>query len=210
MRFTRKADKRLPAAERREIIIDAATQTFMESGYHGAHMDAIAEEADVTKPILYRHFPSKLSLLLAILDRAGDELRNSLLENRDEGLDWRESIEHDIASYLDFVNNFGAGYSLIYRIGLSVDREVAEHMSRIRDINREIVGERIRSYTDTGSVSPGDINMITVLIVGMAEAAAIYWMNNEKLTREVCEKNLVQAVMNILACLPPRDRRRSE
>lgn len=202
----KKADKRLPAPQRREVILDAATQTFVEMGYHGAHMDIIAERAGVTKPILYRHFPSKLSLLLSILDRAREELRRSLLENRGEGLSWKESIEHDIGSYMDFVQHYGKGYGLIYTVGLSVDREVIERMSGIRRDNRDIVAARIRDYTDTEAMAAEDIDMAAVLIVGISETAAIYWMNNDNVSRETCEKNLIRAVTSILAGFPPRDR----
>ena len=52
--YGRKADKRLPALQRREVILDAAMRAFVEFGYHGAHMDVIAERSGVTKPILFK------------------------------------------------------------------------------------------------------------------------------------------------------------
>jgi len=58
---------RLPADQRRVLIEDAAVRLFAASGYAGTRLDDIAAAADVTKPILYRHFRSKKALYLALL-----------------------------------------------------------------------------------------------------------------------------------------------
>jgi AcrR family transcriptional regulator len=71
---------RLPKAERRAQLLEAALEVFSADGYHAAGMDHIAERAGVTKPVLYQHFPSKLDLYLALLDAAiGDLLTLSLI-----------------------------------------------------------------------------------------------------------------------------------
>jgi TetR/AcrR family transcriptional regulator len=61
---------RMAAAARREALIDVACGTFARSSYRGTTTKAIAAEAGVTEPILYRHFPSKRDLYLACLDAA--------------------------------------------------------------------------------------------------------------------------------------------
>jgi AcrR family transcriptional regulator len=197
-------DKRLPASERKEIILDVATRTFMEYGYDGAHMDLIAERAGVTKPILYRHFPSKLNLLLSILDRDGEELLSSVSLTRDEGINWRKSIALDVGTYLDFVENHRAGYILLYSQGIGLDRKVAEHMALIRLSVRKIIAEHIRYYVDMDAVSPEDIDFIAAIVAGMTETAALYWISNEGITREVCENNLIRSIESIMADLPAR------
>ena len=206
----KKADKRLPASQRREVILDAATRTFVEFGYRGAHMDVIARRADVTKPILYRHFPSKLSLLLAILDRAGEELLGSLAKPVEEGSDWRKTIKNDVKAYLDFVENYGVGYSLIYTVGIIVDQEVAERMAAIRRDAVGIIAQHIRLYVDPEVMPPEEIELIAFMIGGMAERAAFYWTSNEELTRDVCERNLNKGMTSVLAGLPPRRRGHGE
>lgn len=202
----KKTDKRRPAPERREIILDAALHTFLELGYYDAHMVTIAERADVTKPILYRHFPGKLDLLLAILDRAGRDLRNSLLETAGEEIDWRTSIKNDIRSYLDFVENYRAGYRLLLSIDPHVDREVERLIDGIRLDVMNIIAERIEVYADTAMTPPEDIEVTATLLVGMTETAALHWISNEKFPRAVYENNLVRSITSILAALPPRPR----
>jgi AcrR family transcriptional regulator len=62
--------RRLPRAERREQILVAATTAFARHGFADTSLDDIAEEAGVTRVLLYRHFDSKAELYRALLDRA--------------------------------------------------------------------------------------------------------------------------------------------
>src|SRR3954462_3334303 len=66
--------RRLPVAERRELIVEVAGQLFGERGYEGTRLDDVAAAAGVTKPVLYRHFDSKRDLYLALLARHRDDL----------------------------------------------------------------------------------------------------------------------------------------
>ena len=50
--------KRLPAGKRREQLLDVALRLFARSGFKATTMDDIAEQAGVTKPLLYQHFAS--------------------------------------------------------------------------------------------------------------------------------------------------------
>ena len=68
------AATRLPAPERRQRILDAATQAFAVRGYDAASVGEIAAAAGITKPVLYDHFPSKRDLFVEIIEGARDEL----------------------------------------------------------------------------------------------------------------------------------------
>jgi AcrR family transcriptional regulator len=67
--------KRLPPAERRAGVLEAASRVFGRSSYRGATTADIAAEAGISEPILYRHFGSKRELYLACLDDAWQRLR---------------------------------------------------------------------------------------------------------------------------------------
>jgi len=61
--------KRLPRAVREQQMLDAAVQMFSVNGYHETSMDAIAAEAEISKPMLYLYYGSKEELFGACLDR---------------------------------------------------------------------------------------------------------------------------------------------
>jgi AcrR family transcriptional regulator len=97
---------RLPAAERRSAIIEAALRVFSEGSYAGATTAEIAREAGVSEPLLYRHFSSKRDLYFACVDEAWRRIR-SKLEAKIEELgaarawqDMRESAMREMKTLL--------------------------------------------------------------------------------------------------------------
>src|SRR5919106_5045700 len=77
------AKQRIPAAERRALILREAGRLFAREGYAGTRLDDVAAAAHVTKPMVYRHFDSKRALYLALLDKHEDDLP-TFLEGRVE------------------------------------------------------------------------------------------------------------------------------
>jgi AcrR family transcriptional regulator len=71
------AATRMPAAERRQALIDTAIRVFSEGSYRGTTTSEIARAAGVSEPILYRHFASKRELYLAALDHVWGNARAS-------------------------------------------------------------------------------------------------------------------------------------
>ena len=53
---------RLPAEERKAVVLDCACGIFSTGSYRGTTTAEIARKAGVTEPILYRHFDSKRDL----------------------------------------------------------------------------------------------------------------------------------------------------
>ncbi|MDY6796592.1 MAG: TetR/AcrR family transcriptional regulator [Actinomycetota bacterium] len=196
--------KRLPASERKELILDAAMRTFVEFGYHGAIMDTIAERASVTKPILYRHFPSKLDLLLSIVDRADKQLRNNMIDTTAKIGNLYEIIEREVKAHFDFVEKYDMGYRLIYESDLHVDKEVSERIKKTRLDIIDNVAESIRLNTNPAELSIQDAEIIGLMLVSIVESVAMSWINTRDKPREQYERNLIKGIFRILAKLPPR------
>jgi AcrR family transcriptional regulator len=55
-----------------EKVLDVASMLFLEQGYAGTSMDAIAAQASVGKHTLYRRFPDKSALFAAVMMRGAD------------------------------------------------------------------------------------------------------------------------------------------
>lgn len=64
----RKYARRLPPEQRREQLLDAAL-TLIPAGFDTVTMEAVAKEAQVTKPVLYDLFANRASLISALLER---------------------------------------------------------------------------------------------------------------------------------------------
>ena len=53
---------------KRQHLVDTAYALFKREGFHVTGIDRILAEADVAKMTLYRHFPSKDDLIVAVLE----------------------------------------------------------------------------------------------------------------------------------------------
>jgi AcrR family transcriptional regulator len=62
--------RRKSAEERREEIVNVAMEHFAVGGYHGTSTEAIARDAGISQPYLFRLFRTKRELFLACDDRA--------------------------------------------------------------------------------------------------------------------------------------------
>jgi AcrR family transcriptional regulator len=60
---------RKSAEVRREEIVGIALRHFAEGGYHGTSTEAIAREAGISQPYLFRLFRTKRELFMACVDR---------------------------------------------------------------------------------------------------------------------------------------------
>lgn len=135
---------RLPAAQRREQLLDVAAQLFSEKGYAGATTAQIAKEAGITEPIIYRHFKSKRDLFVALIERTGrqtlEQWETELKDTEDPGARLMKIIGDN-----PMVSEKGrAGYRVLLQSISEVDdalihKAVSDHMMRLHAfITREI------------------------------------------------------------------------
>jgi AcrR family transcriptional regulator len=78
---------RMPRADRRDQVLDAAVSEFGAHGWHGARIEAIAARAGISHPYLLRLFSSKRELFIAAVDGAFDRMEGAFVDavQRDDG-----------------------------------------------------------------------------------------------------------------------------
>ncbi len=61
--------QRMPAPERRELVLNAAVAEFAAHGLAGTSTEDVARQAGISQPYLFRLFPTKKALFLELVDR---------------------------------------------------------------------------------------------------------------------------------------------
>ncbi|MEG3631738.1 TetR/AcrR family transcriptional regulator [Streptomyces poriticola] len=89
---------RMSAEERRESVIRAAMSEFARGGYYGTSTEAIAKRVGVSQPYLFRLFPGKKALFLAVAERCLQDMRRHF-EEASEGLSGEEALKAMAESY---------------------------------------------------------------------------------------------------------------
>ena len=116
---------RLPRGERRGQLLAAASEVFVDRGFHAAGMDEIADRAGVSKPVLYQHFSSKLDLYLAVLQRHVDNLVSGVRQALRTTTDNRQRLRSAVQAFFDFIEHDSQGYRLIFENDYVTEPEVA-------------------------------------------------------------------------------------
>lgn len=195
--------QRLPRSARRAQLLEAAQAAFVESGYHAAAMDDIAERAGVSKPVLYQHFPGKLELYLALLDERAGELEASVVGALASTTDNKERVYATVAAYFDFVAREGSAFRLLFESDLIHDPSVAGRIDGVLNQCAEAFAEAIAE--DTG-MSSADALLLAVALTGMAQVAARNWVAlDTEVSRHEAAKVIGRFAWRGLAGFPRQD-----
>ena len=166
---------RMPRPARRAQLLEAAQEIFVTQGFHAALMDDIAERAGVSKPVLYQHFPSKLELYLALLDRSAGELVRRVRAALDSTTDNKRRVRASISAYFDFVDHEGEAYRLVFESDLRSESAVRERVDRALEECVDAISATIAA--DTG-VRPEEARLLSVGLAGLAEVTARWWLGS--------------------------------
>jgi AcrR family transcriptional regulator len=85
------AGTRMSAARRRELVLAEALTEFAVHGYAGTSTEVVARRAGISQPYLFRLFPTKKALFLALIERCFGRLRDEF-ESAAGGLDGDEAL----------------------------------------------------------------------------------------------------------------------
>lgn len=166
---------RLPAAERREQLLEAALRVFGEQGFHLASMNDIADAAGVTKPVLYQHFSSKRDLYLEVLREVGDRLRDEVGKGVAAATTPREQVEMGIAAYFRWVDESPMSFSVLFVGDTRRDPEFIAEAQRVESEVADFIAELI--VVDGLDVEHR--RLLAYGVVGLAETTCRHWLTND-------------------------------
>lgn len=124
METTQRTEQQTSAERRRRELLEAADRVVLRDG-PGASMNAIAAEAGITKPILYRHFGDKGGLYAALAKRHTDALLASLRAALDAPAERRERVESTLDTYLAAIEARPQVYRFLMHPSESVSESTA-------------------------------------------------------------------------------------
>jgi AcrR family transcriptional regulator len=169
---------------REQLILDVAGPVFAKRGYHSASMDEIAEQAGVSKPMLYAYFGSKDGLYLAYIDRTGRELLDRLNSAGTSAATPMARLRARISEFLAFVEEHRDGWAVLFA-EMASSRPLADEVA----VLRRQIAEAVRRMLDGDAaerppVSGPAADAIAHAIVGAGESLANWWLTHPDVPRE--------------------------
>lgn len=116
----------------RERILDTAATLFMEHGYAESPLSAIAKEIGITKASLYYHFPSKDSILVALVSPLLDRI-DALLDGMPEHFDTFDERWAFMLAYIDVLRSDPRAIGILSRMRWGQDDETQRRIRWHRD-----------------------------------------------------------------------------
>jgi AcrR family transcriptional regulator len=162
--------KRLPRAVREQQMLDAAVLMFSGNGYHETSMDAIAAEAQISKPMLYLYYGSKEDLFGACLEREIGRFIEAVRADIDFTQSPKDLLRNTIVSFLRYIDSHRASWIVMYSQASS-SQAFAHKVREGREQIIDLVGGLLRSGTRSPR-SEVEIETMAVALVGAGEAIA--------------------------------------
>jgi AcrR family transcriptional regulator len=177
----RKRAAHLGPERRRPEVLDAALKLFLKSGYDGTSMQAVADQAGVTKPVVYACFSSKDQLFRALLAREEDRILGEI-QAAFSNADLSDPETTLIEGFTGFLRAAGASpdvYRLIFLGEGGGNAALADRIRRGREEQVRRLTELAKGWVASngkGKRSSADIERIARLlgnsIAGLAESGA--------------------------------------
>jgi AcrR family transcriptional regulator len=160
---------------RRPLVLDAAMEVFLERGFEGASMDAIARAAGVSKPVVYNCFVSKDELFKALFQReearVTDEIRASLPEGAPAGIE--AALAEGLTAFLRAVAAQPESYRVILLGEGGMNAAVAKRIRTGRERQVDAAAEATRALLGAGrSFDERATRLFAQVLVGVGEAGA--------------------------------------
>ncbi|MFC8831019.1 TetR family transcriptional regulator [Streptomyces sp. NPDC057137] len=211
MGTTQQADQHRSAHQRRRQLLEAADRVVLRDGPK-ASMNAIAAEAGITKPILYRHFGDKGGLYRALAKRHTDALLSALKAALDAPADRRARVEATLDTYLAAIEARPQVYRFLMHPaddtadaqlpeqGFDVGRHSAPLLRRLGEELAIVIEERV----DLGPDSAQLARVWGHGIVGMMHAAGDWWLGERPCSRAQLASSLADLLWGRLSSVDDR------
>jgi AcrR family transcriptional regulator len=126
---------RQTADERREAVLEAAAREFARKGLHGASTDAIARDAGISQPYLFRLFGTKKELYLATTTRKMEETYQ-VFERASRGKSGQEALHAMGEAYTGLIED---RERLLLMLQCFAGCEDADVRERVRQVWSDLV-----------------------------------------------------------------------
>lgn len=139
---------RMPVEQRREQLLDAALTVLAREGYAHVTIEAIAQEAGVTRPVVYAAYDGLGPLLNALLDRSQQRALESamdLISARRTTQDIDVWLVDGAAGLIDIVQREPDVWRPILGITQNAPAVVRDRINATREYLRTLIAQRLES-----------------------------------------------------------------
>jgi AcrR family transcriptional regulator len=167
---------RLTGPERREQILDVTKALVGERGFHGISIDAVARQAEITRPVVYGHFENMAGLLNALVEREGARAVEQLMEllpRPDSAESPRDLLLGGLRAFLEAVREEPVTWRLVLMPPEGTPAILRERAVAIRrQVTDQLAALAPKVMERAGGERPPDPELAALTMQAVAEDAA--------------------------------------
>lgn len=175
--------------EKRDEILAAAEQEFARREFHQVLMDDVAARAGVGKGTLYRYFPTKEELFLAMVLRGLDESHGEFLRAfEDETASLETILETSVGHMLSYFRGRGPLLALFQRYEDKLPQADTEMWRQRRDEAITAITGALDRAEKSGGIRDVDTRIAAQMLLGMVRTAVFYphpEMSPQRMAQEI-------------------------
>ncbi|MFI7306729.1 TetR/AcrR family transcriptional regulator [Micromonospora aurantiaca] len=165
--------KRLPRAVREQQMLDAAVKVFSRRGFHAASMDEIADDAGISKPMVYAYLGTKEELFIACLHRESTRMMEAIAGAAAPDLPADERLWRGLRAFFGFVGAHRDGWAVLYRQARGSQPFAAELAAMRGRLVEVVAGMLDHALRASGrEIGATDLEVVAYALVGASESLA--------------------------------------
>jgi AcrR family transcriptional regulator len=193
--------KRLPREIRREQVLATAARLIEEEGVGAVTMERVARREQVSKPTIYRYFPDRGHLLLALAQRYWDQLDAVVGERLRMCRTFEEQLEAVVSGTFDMIDESGGAAQILL---LRDSHEPVLERARV-ERRREAEAQWSRVYQSKAALTKAEADALAAVLRSALVGAMHHWLSAPDTDRETCIRVTTTLVTStLLALRPPR------
>jgi AcrR family transcriptional regulator len=193
--------RRLTASARRAQLIDVGRAVFAKRGYEAASVEEIADQAKVSKPIVYEHFHGKEGLYAVVVDREMEYVVRRIADAISSGPP-RERMERAALAFLTYVKDHPDGFAVLAH-NAPVESARGGMSSLLNDV-AERVGDVFSAALKDAGYDPKNAPIYAHALIGMVTYVGQWWTEVRKPDVEEVAKHIAALAWMGLRHLPKR------
>ncbi len=166
---------------RQKEIIEASIDIISKKGIQNLTIKNLSKKIGFSEPAIYRHFESKVGILLTILSRFESQIRKSKILVNSEA---NSALKQLDLIFKNQFNNFSKNPALASVVFAEEifqdDRRLSEKIYSIMDFNFELILSIIKSGQRNGEIRPDiEAEQLVLIIMGSLRLIIKKWKKSE-------------------------------
>ena len=191
--------KGVPRLEREDQILNVASEVFATESFAATNIQAVAQAAGISKPLIYNYFGSKDGLFLACIERAGQIVADEVERIANEDTVGIERGMRTIEGMFNVLEDQRHLWRLFYDRTAPTTGPVADAVNHYTERITKLADEGVAELMAlSGNTDQLDVSAMTAVWMGIVDSLMRWWVEHPTESAEAMTERSGRLLVAIL------------